>query len=153
MLRLRSTLARCRCSNDRLRLCWKQRNAIKNIEAGTTEKLVHDGLSEARRVVLHANGFRCFVDQDVPDAVDLADLCQGHHGSLRGSRTVLIHHIKLCHGPDFTARSLALRVQFLNVLDEACTGEILWTNQLAADDAALVDDVSFRELKAAVELV
>jgi hypothetical protein len=48
---------------------------------------------------------------------------------------------------------LSLRVQFLDVLEETWAGEILRTNQLSADDAALVDDVGFREFEAAVKLV
>jgi hypothetical protein len=49
--------------------------------------------------------------------------------------------------------TLSLRVQFLDVFEEAGAGEILRTNQLSADDAAFVDDVGFREFEAAVELV
>jgi hypothetical protein len=49
--------------------------------------------------------------------------------------------------------TLSLRVQFLDVFEESRAGEILRTNQLSPDDAALVDDVGFGELEASVELV
>jgi hypothetical protein len=114
---------------------------------------VHDGLGETRCVILHANGFPRLVDLNVPYAIDLANLCQSHRCSLAGPCAVLIHHVKLCHGIDFTARWLGLGVQFLDVLEEAWAGEILRADQLATDDAALVDDVGFRELEAAIELV
>jgi len=114
---------------------------------------VHDGLGEAGCVILHANCFLCFIDLKVAYAIDLANLCERHDGSLAGGRAVLIHHVKLCHGIDFTRATPALRVEFLNVFEEAGAGEILWADQLAADDAALVDDVGFREFEAAVEFV
>ena len=90
---------------------------------------------------------------EVAYAVDLANLCQRHHCGLAGGCAVLIHHVKLCHGIDFTRATPALRVELLNVFEEAGAGEILRADQLAADEAALVDDVGFREFEAAVELV
>ena len=114
---------------------------------------MHDGLGEAGCVVLDADCLLGFVELKVANAVDLANLCEGHHGGLAGGRAVLIHHIKLCHGIDFTRAGRGLGVELLNVFEEAWVGEILWTNQFAADDPALVDDVGFREFEAAVELV
>jgi hypothetical protein len=114
---------------------------------------VHDGLGEAGGVVLHTHGLVGFVDCEIPDSVDLANLCERHHCRLTGRCAVLIHHVKLCHGIDFTRATAALRVEFLDVLEEAGAGEVLRTDQLAADDAALVDNVGFREFEAAVELV
>jgi len=113
---------------------------------------MHDGLSEAGCVIFHADCLLRFVDLQVANAIDLANLRQRHHRSLAGGRAVLIHHVKLCHGLDFTL-ARRLRVQFLDVLKEAGAGEILWTDQLSPDDATFVDDVGFREFEAAVELV
>jgi len=145
-------LARCGCRNDRRGLRRKQRYTIQYVKARAPQELVHNGLSETGRVILYAHGLVGFVDGEIPDSVDLADLCQGPHSGFCRRCAVLIHHVKLCHNPDFTARRL-LRVQLLDVLQEAGAGEILRTDQLAADDAALVDNVGFRELEAAIQLV
>ena len=114
---------------------------------------MHYGLGEAGGVVLHAHSLVGFVDCEIPDSVDLANLCERHHRCLTGRCAVLIHHVKLCHDIEFTRAMAALRVQFPDVLEKARAGEILRTDQLAADDATLVDDVGFRELEAAVKLV
>ena len=149
---LRRCLACCGCRGDGLWLGREQRDAFEDIDAGAAQELMHDGLSEAGCVIFHADCLLRFVDLQVANAIDLANLRQRHHRSLAGGRAVLIHHVKLCHGLDFTL-ARRLRVQFLDVLKEAGAGEILWTDQLSPDDATFVDDVGFREFEAAVELV
>ncbi len=51
------------------------------------------------------------------------------------------------------AQGPELRVQFLNVFEEAGAGEILGTDQLAANDASLIDHVGLGKVEAAVQLV
>lgn len=114
---------------------------------------MHDGLGQARCIVLHANRLLHLVDLNVAYAIDLANLRESPHCRLIGRCTVLIHHVKLCHTKDFTGRSPSLRVQLLNVLYETWAGEVLRTNQFAADDSALVDDIGLGEFETTIKLV
>jgi len=128
-------------------------DAFDDFEAGAAEELMDDGLGEAGGVVFYADGFVGLVEFGAADAVDLADAGQGHHGCLCGWGTVAVHYVKLRHGGILASLGVGLAGELFEVVDDFRVGPFLGADELAADDAGLVDDVSFGVAEAAIEAI
>ncbi len=110
-----------------------------------------DGFGETGCVVFDAHGFVGFVEFGAADSIDLADATECSDGLFGGGCAKAIHYVKLRHTSDFSRGRRGLRGKFFEIGDEVRGGEVLRTDELAADDALLVDDVGFGEAEAAVE--
>ena len=86
----------------------KHGQSFHDVEAGAAEELVDDRFGEARGVVLNANSGGAFVQVQLADSVDLAEVAECYCGGFGGRSAVSVEDIELRHGVMIAARSLAL---------------------------------------------
>ncbi len=68
-------------------------DGFHDVQTGSAEELVDYGLGETGGVVFDPDGFRGFVELDVANAIDLADLGQGEGGRLGGRDSVAVEDV------------------------------------------------------------
>lgn len=115
-----------------------------------------DGLGEAAGVVLDADGLFAFVELEMADAVDLADASHGENRALGWRNAVAVENVELSHAASLAGLSRAQAAALLQVREVAGdlrAGPVLRVDELAAENAVLVDDVGFGDLGGTVELV